>query len=104
MCHYILSGYKSVHSTNYPVVKMYGIFDNLDNAIEKLSYYTLEDSITCDCEPAKYDNGIIRGNSYILWIQKVTNENLINNDGLSLNNGMRVPLKIRHMYANSELP
>ena len=77
MEHYLLNGYEINHNGSYPSVKLYGVFDTLNDALTFLSSH-------------------ITGNGYRLWIRKIMNNNdlYVNNGVEMLSGGNNVKIRI----------
>lgn len=91
MEHYLLNGYEINHNGSYPSVKLYGVFDTLNEALTFLSSY-----ITQKCEYYEGGNSHITGNGYRLWIRKIMNNNdlYVNNGVEMLSGGNNVKIRI----------
>tara|TARA_B100001029_G_C14830045_1_gene322480 strand:- start:299 stop:625 length:327 start_codon:yes stop_codon:yes gene_type:complete len=91
MEHYLLNGYEMNYIGGYPSVKLYGVFDTLNDALSFLSSYIMQ-----KCEHYEGGNTHITGNGYRLWIRKIMNNNdlYVNNGIEMLSGGNNVKIRI----------
>uniref|UniRef100_A0A6C0KZV8 Uncharacterized protein n=1 Tax=viral metagenome TaxID=1070528 RepID=A0A6C0KZV8_9ZZZZ len=91
MNHYILTGYQTQHTNTYPCVKIYGIYNNLNSAIDEITNYTYQNIEINEQE----GSNTISGNGYILWIKKIPcNHDLWNMNGTCVNNCNTIKIKV----------
>ena len=91
MEHYLLNGSEMNHIGSYPSVKLYGVFDTLNDALTFLSSYIMQ-----KCEYYEGGDTHITGNGYRLWIRKIMNNNDLyaNNGTEMLSGGTNVKIRI----------